>query len=113
MKEYGILYAQVVFPKGHRLAWLRHCALTNILPKDLQKEIRDLSTSINDKYKESIIIPMDNRIVPGCTTTPEMIDVIATDIYNGMNNIFIGNYPLTIKVGRYLDAADEVGMFKV
>ena len=38
--EYGILYAKVVFPSNHRLYWLNHCFLTNILPKDLQEEIK-------------------------------------------------------------------------
>lgn len=143
MKEYGVVYAQVILPKEHKLQWLKHCALTNILPKDLQSEIKELSTKINNKYKDSIIIPMDSRIMPGCTTTPEMVEKVSTDIYNGMNNIFrklinedncirlvygvgempeeideisstheIGNYPIIVKVGRYLDSSDKVGMFK-
>lgn len=88
LKEYGVVYAKSAFPKGHKLEWLNYCALTNILPKDIQIEIKELSTYINDKYKDVIIVPMDNRIVPGCISTPESIDDIAKDIYDGMNNIF-------------------------
>jgi hypothetical protein len=31
---------------------------------------------------------MDNSIVPGCTTEPEVIEEVANDIYNGMLDIF-------------------------
>lgn len=88
MREYGILYARVVFPSNHKLYWLTHCFLTNILPKDLQEEIKKLSTDINSKYKDSIIVPMDNRIIPGCVSKPESIENIANDIYQGMLDIF-------------------------
>lgn len=88
LKPYGILYARPAFPKGHRLEWLNSCAMTGILPKDIQTEIKSLSTHINEKYKDVIVVPMDNRIVPGCISTPESIDEIAKEIYDGMNNIF-------------------------
>jgi hypothetical protein len=86
--EYGILYAKVVFPSNHKLSWLNQCFLTNILPKDLQVEIKRLSNDINLKYKDFIIVPMDNRIIPGCVSKPESIEIIANDIYQGMLDIF-------------------------
>jgi hypothetical protein len=55
------------------------------LPKDLQKEIETLTNNINQKYKDSIIIPMDKRIMPGITTKPEVIEKVAQDIFDGMN----------------------------
>lgn len=88
MKEYSLIYAKPVFPKGHRLEWLTHCYITNILPKDLQFEIKSLSDRINLEFKDDIVIPMDNRINPGCVTTPESCDVISKEIFDGMNNIF-------------------------
>jgi hypothetical protein len=88
MKEYGILYARVVFPRNHKLEWISHCALTGILPKDLKNEIKRLSEHINQKWKDSIVIPMDNSIVPGCTTKPEVIEEVAHDIYKGMLDMF-------------------------
>ena len=84
-KEYGVLYAKVCVPKENKIHWLGHCALFNILPKDLQKEIETLTNNINQKYKDSIIIPMDKRIMPGITTKPEVIEKVAQDIFDGMN----------------------------
>jgi len=34
MKEYGILYAKVVFPENHKLRWLSHFGMgVELLPK--------------------------------------------------------------------------------
>jgi hypothetical protein len=85
VKEYGVLYAKVCVPKDNRFHWLGHCGLFNILPKDLREEIILLADRINSKYKDSIILPMDKRIMPGCTTTPEVIEEVAKDIFDGMN----------------------------
>ncbi len=87
MKDYGVLYAKICFPSGHKLHWLGHCGLTNILPKEWQDEIKTLSSHINSKWKDSIVIPMDARIMPGCTTRPEVIDEVAKDIFDGMNTM--------------------------
>ena len=83
-----ICISKVGFPKTHRLHWLSHCFITNILPKGLREEIKKLSIEINTKYKDVIIVPMDNRIMPGCITKPESIDEVAKAIYDGMLNVF-------------------------
>jgi hypothetical protein len=88
MKEYGVLYAKVVFPINHRLFWISNCYITNILPKGLREEIKNLSIKINTKYKDVIIVPIDNRIMPGCITKPESIDEVSKAIYEGMLNVF-------------------------
>lgn len=88
MKEYGVLYLKVWFPAGHKYEWLRHCVLTKMLPIELQLEISNLSKEINEKYKDDIIIPMDNSIHPGCVTTKESVEEIAKSIYDGFLNIF-------------------------
>jgi len=85
MKEYGVLYAKVCVPRENKIHWLGHCAMYNILPKDLKREIKILSENINKKYKDSIVIPMDKRIMPGITTNPEVIEQVAQDIFDGMN----------------------------
>ncbi len=86
--EYGILYAKVVVPEGNKLRWLSHCGLgVDILPKDLQKELISLVDKINTQYKDVIVIPMDKRIMPGCTTKPEAVEEVAKAIYDGMNQI--------------------------
>jgi hypothetical protein len=88
MKEYGVLYAKVNFPNGHKYEWLRHCFLTKMLPIELQSEINNLSKEINEKYKDDIIIPMDSNINPGCVTTKESVEEIAKSIYNGLFDIY-------------------------
>lgn len=127
MKEYGILYAKVVFPKEHRLSWLNHCFLTNMLPNELQKEIKKLSSDINSKYKDVIIVPMDNSIIPGCVTTPESIEDVANDIYRGMLDIFkrLSNAENCIRLvygigevdedhmENHVESAHEIGYFPI
>mgnify|MGYP003339710244 CR=1 FL=1 len=88
MEEYGVLYAKTCFPVGHKLNWLTYCNLWNFLPKDLQTELSSLSEHINSKFKDVIVIPMDKSITPGCVTKPEAIEVVANEIYLGMNKIF-------------------------
>jgi hypothetical protein len=137
MKEYGILYAKVVFPENHKLRWLSHFGMgVKLLPKDLAKELITLVDKINTEYKDVIVVPMDKRITPGCVTKPEAIEEVAKSIYDGMNQMIekltgekntirlvygvgdldedwienntesaheIGNYPIMIKIGHFLD----------
>ena len=133
MKEYGILYAKVVFPENHKLRWLSHFGMgLELLPKDLTKELITLVDRINSEYKDVIVIPMDYRIMPGCTTKPEAIEEVAKSIYDGMNGMIekltgekntirlvygigeididgttstheIGSFPIMIKIGHFLD----------
>lgn len=138
---YGILYAQTVFPKGHKYEWLRFCNLTNILPLNLKDAVKELSDSINDKYADNLIVRMNNSIFPGCVTTPDKIEEVVQDIYNGMNKIFnedncirlvygigeiderwmesvqsaheIGSFPIMIKIGRTLESDNTPGIFNV
>lgn len=86
--NYGILYTQTVFPKGHRYEWLRFCNLTNILPLDLKQATKALSDRINSEFSDSIVVKMDNSIFPGCVTTPDKIEEVAQAIYDGMSEIF-------------------------
>ena len=87
MKEYGILYAKVCFPKEHRLNWLNYCGLFYFLPKDLQDELILFSNQINQKWNNGIIIPMDTLLQPGCVTTPSIVEEVAKDIFDGFNQM--------------------------
>lgn len=86
--EYGILYARVVFDKGHEYNWLRYCRMFNALPQDLKDELEILSNEINTKYAEDIVIKMDASIIPGCVTKADKIEEIAQEIYTKMQEIF-------------------------
>jgi hypothetical protein len=84
---------------------------------------------------------MDVAVHPGCTTTPESVEEIATDMYNqfceladrqGISNSVrcvysigevkdvnvdsthqLGNDEIMVKVGRFLDESDEPGLYKI
>ena len=142
LMEYGVIYLKVCPPAEHCLAWLKHVHIdTNIIPTKIQHNIRELSNKINDKYASDIIIDMDTKLHPGCLTTKESVDVIASEIYNGftkaiseyidcpcvrcvysigkIKNInvesvhYLGHDQVMIKVGNFLDSSDEVGLFKI
>lgn len=86
MKEYGVFYAKPLFPRGHKLEWLNHAF--GQMPKDLSEKVKDLTSSINEKYSDKIIIPLDNNTMPGIVTEPEVIEEVANLVYNGFNQIF-------------------------
>jgi hypothetical protein len=84
---------------------------------------------------------MDIDVHPGCTTTPESVEEVASDMYNqfcelserqGIPNSIrcvysvgelsnvdvesthqLGNDEVIVKVGRFLDESDESGLFRI
>lgn len=139
--EYGVIYIKICPPKGSPGEWIKYCHILSSTPKSFQENIRDISNNINTKYSESILIPMDVSVHPGCTTTPESVEEIATDMYNqfcelaerqGIPNSIrcvysvgelrnvnvksthnLGNDEVMVTVGRYLDSCDDVGIFRL
>ena len=85
-KEYGVLYAKPSFPKGHKLEWLNYAF--GQMPKDLSDKIKELVESLNNKYSDKIIIPLDYSIKPGLVCEPDVIEEISNSVYNGYNQIF-------------------------
>lgn len=85
-KQYGVMYAAPAFPKEHKLQWLNYAF--GQMPKDLSKKIEELSSYINDKFSDKIIIPFDNSIKPGIVCEPDYIEDIANLTYNSFNQIF-------------------------
>lgn len=85
--EVGVIYLKLVFPNGSRNSWLSHCGITSVLPKDLHNEIKILAKKINTEYADDILIPMDCRVMPGCTTKPEAVDMVAKAMYDGFITI--------------------------
>jgi hypothetical protein len=139
--EYGVIYIRICPPKGHPGEWIKYCHILSSTPKSFQENIKKIANDISDKYREDIIIPMDIAVHPGCTTTLEKVDEIATDIYNqfcglverqGIPNSvrcvysigeledvnkesthYLLPYPIMVKVGRFLDESDEPGIYKI
>jgi hypothetical protein len=139
--EYGVIYIKVCPKDGTPGDWIKYCHILSATPKSFQQNSEAIANDINTKYSDSIVIPMDIDVHPGCTTTPESVEEIATDMYNQfcelaerqgipnsircaysigeLSNIdvdsthHLGNDEVMIKVGRYLDESDEPGIYNI
>ena len=139
--EYGVIYIKVCPVKGSKAEWVKYCHIFSSTPQSFQQNVKEIANNINTKYSSDIVIPMDTRVHPGCTTTSEKVEEIATDIYNqfleladrqGIPNSVrcvysigelsyvdvdsthkLGNDEVMIKLGRFLDESDEPGIYKI
>ena len=137
--EYGIIYIKVC-PKSSA-AWLKHCHILSSTPMSFQQNVVDIANNINSKYSNDIVIKMDVAIHPGCTTTPEKVEEIATDMYDQfcelalrqgiadsircvyttgeLSNVDVksthqlSNDEVMVKLGHFLDESDEPGIYKI
>jgi hypothetical protein len=137
--EYGVIYIKVC-PK-RSAAWLKHCHILSSTPMSFQQNVVDIANNINSKYLNDIVIKMDVAIHPGCTTIPEKVEEVSTDMYNQycelaerqgisdsvrcvysigeLSNVDVksthqlGNDEVIVKVGRFLDESDEPGIYKI
>lgn len=80
--EYGVIYIKVCPKKGTPGDWIKYCYILSSTPKSFQQNVKEIANNINSKYSNDIIIPMDIDVHPGCTTTVEKVEEIATDMYN-------------------------------
>jgi hypothetical protein len=139
--EYGVIYIKICPKKGTPGEWIKYCHILSATPKSFQQNAEDIANDINTKYSDSIVIPMDIDVHPGCTTTPELVEEVATDMYNqfyelaerqGVPNSIrcvysvgelsnvevdsthhLGNDEVMVRVGRFLDESDEPGIYKI
>ena len=133
--EYGVIYIKIVPPKGHKSEWLKYLVSSKIMPESIQHSLKELCNKINSR--DGIIIPMDDKVNPGCVTTSEIVSNVVNEMYNGfldifkdvkyircvysimeLNNINVKSAhtlddPGMVKLGRYLDSSDETGIFEV
>lgn len=137
--RYGVIYIKTCSTNEYK--WLKYCYIFSSLPKTIQQDITEIANNINTKWENYIVIPMDIDINPGCTTKPEKVEEIATDMYNqylklaekhGFSNTIrcvysigelsnvnvssthlLHHYDIMIKVGHFLDSSDEPGLFKI
>ena len=85
--EYGVIYIKVCPKDGTPGDWIKYCHILSATPKSFQKNAEDIANDINSKYSDSIVIPMDIDVHPGCTTTPESVEEVATDMYNQFSEL--------------------------
>ena len=137
--DYGVIYIKVC-PKGPG-EWIKYCHIFSSTPPSFQQNVREIANNINTKYSDSIVIPMDVAVHPGCTTTKESVEEVASDMYNQfcelaerqgipnsvrcvysvgeLSNVDVesthqlGNDEVIVKVGRFLDESDEPGLFGI
>jgi hypothetical protein len=139
--EYGVIYIKICPKKGSPGEWIKYCNILSSTPISFQQNVTQITNDINTKYSDSIIIPMDIDIHPGCTTKPESVEEVATDMYNqfcelverqGIPNSIrcvysvgelsnvdvdsthhLGNDEVMVKLGHFLDESDEPGLFTI
>jgi hypothetical protein len=139
--EYGVIYIKVCPKDGTPGDWIKHCHILSATPKSFQQNVKEIANDINTKYSDSIVIPMDVRVHPGCTTTTDSVEEVATDMYNqfrelaerqGIPNSIrcvysvgelsnvdvksthkLGNDEFMVKLGHFLDESDEPGIYNV
>ena len=137
--EYGVIYIKIC-PKGSG-EWIKYCHIFSSTPLSFQQNVKEIANDINTKYSDSIIIPMDIDVHPGCTTTLESVEEISNDMYNqfceladrqGFSNSIrcvysvgelsnvnvksthhLGNDEVMVRVGHFLDESDEPGIYKI
>jgi hypothetical protein len=139
--QYGVIYIKIYPKKGTPGEWIKYCHILSSTPLSFQQNVKDIANDINTKYSDSIIIPMDVNVHPGCTTTPESVEEVATDMYNqfcelverqGISDSVICVYTIgeisnidvksthqldndecIVKIGHFLDELDEPGIYKI
>jgi hypothetical protein len=139
--EYGVIYIKVCPKDGTPGDWIKYCHILSATPKSFQQNSEAIANDINTKYSDSIVIPMDIDVHPGCTTTPESVEEIATDMYNQfcelaerqgipnsvrcvysigeLSNVSVdsthnlSNDEVMVKLGHFLDESDEPGIYKI
>lgn len=87
-KEYGVAYIKPVFKRGDKYYWLNYAFSTKSLLKPLRDDIKSVIKSINDKYFEHMLIPMDLTHFPGCIANPEYIEEIVNETFDNLNSLF-------------------------
>lgn len=80
--NYGLIYIKVLPPVGSSSEWIRYCYIFSFLPTSLQNNIKHIANDINTKWANDIVVAMDVMLHPGCVTTPEVVEDVATDMYN-------------------------------
>lgn len=142
--KYGIIYIQVSLPKSHGMSWLRWCNSPNLLPEAVRNELFEVIRGLNNKWREEMVIPLDESPLTTCLTKPGRTLEIAEDVYDKFNAFIakysqvednlrivwteaelpvsveerpsahmLGNFPGPIRVGRFLEEGEEVGIFEV
>lgn len=79
--EYGVIYTKICPKDGVPGDWIKYCHFLSETPKSFQENVATIAEYINERYKDEIVVPMDEDVHPGCTTKPEKVREIAEEIH--------------------------------
>jgi hypothetical protein len=79
--EYGVIYTKICPKDGVPGDWIKYCHFLSETPKSFQENVATIAEYINERFKDEIVIPMDEDVHPGCTTKPEKVREIAEEIH--------------------------------
>jgi hypothetical protein len=138
--EYGVIYTKICPKDGTPGDWIKYCHFLSETPKSFQENVAIITEDINTRFKDEIVIPMDEDVHPGCTTKPEKVREIAEEMYRlysemcerqGIPNTVRTVYTIgeldnvdkesthhlhgetMVKLGRFLDESDETGIYEI
>jgi hypothetical protein len=138
--EYGVIYTKICPKDGTPGDWIKYCHFLSETPKSFQENVATITEDINTRFKDDIVIPMDEDVHPGCTTKPEKVREIAEEMHRlysemcerqGIPNTVRTVYTIgeldnvdkesthylhgetMVKLGRFLDESDETGIYEI
>jgi hypothetical protein len=138
--EYGVIYTKICPKDGTPGDWIKYCHFLSETPKSFQENVAIITEDINTRFKDDIVIPMDEDVHPGCTTKPEKVREIAEEMHRlysemcerqGIPNTVRTVYTIgeldnvdkesthylhgetMVKLGRFLDKYDETGIYEI
>lgn len=138
--ECGIIYIKII-PKSPKAEWIQYCHIFDAIPQVLQLDIMSVIDRINQEYSDKMLVPLFNDVHPGCIVLPEYVEEIAQKIYERFDDLMfdlldehcvrcayavgeVTNHSADVSIhetygnglvrlGRFLDFNNEIGIFKV
>jgi hypothetical protein len=137
--ECGMIYIKII-PKSPKAEWLQHCHTFDAIPQVLQLDMMSVIDRINQEYSDKIIVPLFNDVHPGCIVLSEYTEEISKRIFDKFDELMfdllnehcircayvigeVNNYNSDtsihetygnslVRLGRFLDFNNEIGIFK-
>ena len=137
--ECGMIYIKII-PKSPKAEWIQYCHIFDALPDFLQLDFQSTTSRINENYSDKIIVSLKDDVHPGCIVLSEHTEEIANKLYELFDNLLLdvldehcvrcvyaigevdnptddisihqsqGNG--LVRLGRFLDFNNEIGIFK-
>ena len=136
----GLIYLKIV-PESKDLSWIKYCHIFGAIPEPIKEGIKLIVRDVHGHYRDDIIVPLTVGVQNGCVVKEDKVSKIATAIFNRytymmsnfednpcirlvystgeLENIdkdsvhSLNPEDLVVKVGHFLDASDEPGIFRI